>query len=263
MKHLQLMQAKTLVHARPTKVSASITANSNSWRFRVVMTTADFRYLHDAIGGAIAPKAEFFGDAPNGILLCLDKNTGYSLVSSSTNTVAAAQSSKSLDATQSKVPMSVIDAVLVEYDDGSRYIWIAPVPDQFLSTSVREARSRTGLRPPPALIHAFEKAGVKIPNKPNSPPPRVDAAAPGPLGAFPKTAPRTSETPAPAKPAFTGQGSAEPVAAKPPTVDDLKELLAMVNETVTGLKAQGTEINMKVEGGLLKATRPVVVEQEL
>lgn len=240
MKQLELLAAKPVVRAAPTEVVCSVIVSGGTYRLRIAIGTQDFKDLYDASAGS--PKSNVYGEVNNGLAVVLSSHHGLGLTYSGKDAIGLAVSAKAVGSTENKVERRKIPAVLAEYEDKSTALFIAPLPDTFLSTKARKTR----LPVPKALIDAFGVADLAIPTYREA---AISVVAPL---VFEKSAPTVA--------------AAAPVVVAPPVVSvpiqDLRDLLEMVNSGVRELRASGAMVTLRVDDdGAIRGK--IVREEEL
>lgn len=254
MKVAELLPVKKITAVRRTRVALSVTSAGHFWRARMGITTKDFEFLYSGLG-AVAPRSEIHGNGEQGLIVKITANQGVKVNQSSKSSVGLNFSCRELGCTENRVPVAHVDAVLVEYEGSDRYLLTEPLPDQFLTTTVRARRARDGVPPLRASQIAFDTAGGPLPDsmKPRTPP--VEAK---------KTAPPPPPKPTSVEPVLiqgTAQGGDE---GRPRSLDDLKELVSMLNEQMRKHKDEGINVILRVdEDGTVRAQVPVTVYQDL
>lgn len=241
MKQLELLAAKPVVRAAPTEVVCSVIVSGGTHRLRIAIGTQDFKDLYDVSAGS--PKSNVYGEVNNGLVVVLSPHHGLGLTYSGKESIGLAVSAKAVGSTENKVERRKIPAVLAEYEDKSTALFIAPLPDTFLSTKARKTR----LPVPKALVDAFGVADVAIPTYREAPP---AAAIPTPI----------VEKPAPTVAATAPVVVATPITSVP--IQDLRDLLEMVNSGVRELRASGAMVTLRVDDdGAIRGK--IVREEEL
>lgn len=265
MKVAELLPAKKLVSAKRTKVAISVTSAGHFWRARMSLTTKDFEFLFG--NQSAAPRSEIYGSGPEGLIVQVHTHSGVKVTMTSKSTVACNFSCRDLAITENRVGSTNIEAVLVEYEDKTRYLLTAPLPDQFLATAVRKRREIEHTPPLKAALVGFEAAGGDLPETMRLVPPvHVDS----PVKPEEKSA--TTVAP-PAEPVPPAENQPRPLVVagtatgaendQPRSLNDLKDLLAMLTDQVEELKKTGTNVVLRVEDGVVKASVPVTVYQDL
>ena len=239
MKQLELLAAKPVIRAAPTEVVCSVIVSGGTHRLRIAIGTQDFKDLYDISAGS--PKSNVYGEVNNGLVVVLSPHHGLGLTYSGKDSIGLAVSAKAVGSTENKVERRKVPAVLAEYEDKSTALFIAPLPDIFLSTKARKTR----LPVPKALVDAFGVADVAIPTYREAPPVVPTSIV---------------EKPVPTVAAATPVVVAPPVASVP--IQDLRDLLEMVNSGVRELRASGAMVTLRVDDdGAIRGK--IVREEEL
>lgn len=242
-----LLHAKKIVSSRTCIIGVSVVAQGSPARFyvRTFLGTNEYSFLSESFAKkAPTLRAEVNGNVALGLLINFTENAGRTIVAQSKSTSALSVVSRDLDATENRVPNAPIPAVLVEYEDGSRYLITAPLPDAYLSTKKREHR-----RDHPSVMRsaqlAFEAAGAPLP-------------LPGPV-------PDPAAEPAPPRetPALVGHAEASAVRVAPIQTNDLREILEMLNSQIGVLRERGAEVVLRLEENRVRAHVSVVFSEDI
>lgn len=234
MKQLELLAAKPVTKAAATQVVCSVITTGGTYRLRIAITTSDFKDLF--LDSSAAPKSNIYGDAGSGLLVLFSANQGLGVSQMSKDVVGISVSAKQIGATENKVERSRVPASIAQYADGSRALFIAPLPDNFLSTTSRKKRHA----PPSALLDAFSVADIDVP---------VYGVA------------KVVETPAQTVAAVAPVVAPPPIEKKVVPLQDLKDLLEMCNTLVEEFRATGANVTLRVEDGRIRGK--IVREEEL
>lgn len=247
-----LLPAKKLVSAQLTKITTSINTSGGPgyFRFKASITSADFKFLFEKTQKATNPRCDFSGDAASGLIIVVSEHGKQTVVQQSAATVVCGVNVRDIHATENKVATHPTRAILAEYEDGSRYMLLEPLPDDFLSTKTREKLE--GHREPlHAVFDAFEKVGIKLPPI-NKTPPLLSLGKPLPIKQ---------------PPSVIATGKAEtvplPLATGSVKTDDVREALEMLNEQVKMLREHGANVELRIVDGRVRARVEVIIQQEL
>lgn len=263
MREVELLGAKVITHAQAVKIGISASQSGGSFSFRAAFDTNVFTYLYEPLHGASAPRGNIIGSGEEGLFVSLSQN-GRATLQNNRTSVAIRVATSFLNVAQNKIPQQVIDAIMIEFEDGDRGIVTPPLPLAFMSSKTREKYKSKELRALRVYENAFEVAYG-----------RSFREVQDQLSVL-TTSEKRVEPKAQPEPVQASVGVVEPrhevIAAglvptsssAPKFVGDLKELIAMINDQVTEAgKEPGAQIVLRVEDGRLRASVQVIFQQDL
>lgn len=268
MEATELLSAKKLVSATLITIGVSVqVTNSSYYQTKFSFTPDVFKFLSKRFGDRSQLRSNASGHAACGMILLLTEQGGRTVSEQSKTTITTTASCDDLSITKNKVALSPTRAIMAEYEDGSRYLLVEPLPEQFFSSKVREDIKRKKPKPAKAIREAFAFVGQPLPNGEHvDEPPPQPVAEPVAATPEPKPEPVAEEpTPAVALPTVL-TGRAAPMAALSTfgTTKDLRDLITLFNEQVDQMREVGMSINLRVDDlGHVRAGVQVVFIEEL
>lgn len=255
----ELLAAKTIVAARLADVGISVTTNGGPtyMRVRISLNTDTYVFLSEKQRPNATLRSTTSGHAARGLVISLTENGGQALVNQSKNTVTTNAPCKDLYITENRVARQQLQAVLAEYEDGTRYLLIPPLPVEFLSTSVREQLKRRNPGPSKAVQIAFDLAGVHLAAEQFAEEPAAGPITPEPAALPTDLVVAPEEIKGKSEVRVLSRRSSGPIAT-----DDLRAVLAMLNEQVISLREQGITVDLRIGDEELVRARVQVVFQE-
>lgn len=270
----ELLQTQQIVSARLIEAALSVqVASKTTWRLRLMLHQQDYAWLCGEVKIARPLRATLSGHSTRGIIMHLSEQGTVSPDLAGTK-VGFNGSVRDLHITENKVTISTVKAVLAEYNDGHRYLLVAPLPPQFLSTDTRAKLKARGIPQPAAsIINAFQAAGegalvelaraVQEMGGTGVAPIDLEILTGGvkqqPLAEPQPPVVETPEPPSTHSIVIAGSG----VSTHPISTDSLRDLIEMVNEEVGRLREAGAEVTTRVDhNGDLRARVRVTLDTE-